>query len=157
MPDQPMIPIPRGAPLAIVAPTQTPIATPDRSLQGAPLPLDPRANAVRAQADRARTAANEFESVFLNEMLGPMFAGLHTDGLGGGGTGEEMFRPMLIDQYAKAIQHAGGIGIADQIYAELNRMQTTTAAVTAAANVRPNVAANTDDQHPEEQSDGAHR
>ncbi len=48
-----------------------------------------------------------------------MFEGLSTDGLGGGGVGEEMFRPMLIDQYAQAIQHAGGIGIADQIVREL--------------------------------------
>jgi Rod binding domain-containing protein len=39
-----------------------------------------------------------------------------------------MFRPMLIDQYAQAIQHAGGIGIADQIVRELNRMQTVNAA-----------------------------
>lgn len=118
------IPIaPRGAPLPLQ--TQTPVATPDRTLQGAPLPLDPQtASARTTQADRARHAANEFEAVFLNEMLAPMFEGLSTDGLGGGGAGEEMFRPMLIDQYAQAIQHAGGIGIADQIMRELTRMQT---------------------------------
>jgi len=113
----------RGAPLPLIA--QTPTTVPDRSLQGAPLPLDPRAAAAHTtQTDRARHAANEFEAVFLNEMLAPMFEGLSTDGLGGGGTGEEMFRPMLIDQYAQAIQHAGGIGIAEQIVRELNRMQT---------------------------------
>ena len=121
------IPIaPRGAPLPLQ--TQAAIPTQDRSLQGAPLPLDPRAaTAQTSQADRARHAANEFEAVFLNEMLAPMFEGLSTDGLGGGGTGEEMFRPMLIDQYAQAIQHAGGIGIADQIVRELTRMQTVNA------------------------------
>lgn len=121
------IPIaPRGAPLPLQ--TQTPIPTPDRTLQGAPLPLDPRAAAAHTtQTDRARHAANEFEAVFLNQMLAPMFEGLSTDGLGGGGTGEEMFRPMLIDQYAQAIQHAGGIGIADQIVRELTRMQTVSA------------------------------
>ena len=116
--------IARGAPLPLQTQTPTPVA--DRALQGAPLPLvTGAANAAHnAQADRARHAANEFEAVFLNEMLAPMFEGLSTDGLGGGGAGEEMFRPMLIDQYAQAIQHAGGIGIADQIVRELTRMQT---------------------------------
>ncbi|MBS0384380.1 MAG: rod-binding protein [Proteobacteria bacterium] len=125
MADAPLAVPARGAPLPLQ--TQAPIATPDRGLQGAPLPLDPRASAHNTQAERARQAANEFESVFLNEMLSPMFEGLSTDGLGGGGVGEEMFRPMLIDQYAKAISHAGGIGLADEIVRELTRMQSTAA------------------------------
>lgn len=128
--------IARGAPLPLQTQSPTPVV--DRTLQGAPLPLV-AGPGHSAQADRARHAANEFEAVFLNEMLAPMFEGLSTDGLGGGGAGEEMFRPMLIDQYAQAIQHAGGIGIADQIVRELTRMQTF--------NATPN---------PEERDDGAH-
>jgi flagellar protein FlgJ len=117
------IPIaPRGAPLPLQ--TQTPTALPNRSLEGAPLPLAPNAPPLDTQASQARHAAEEFESVFLNEMLSPMFEGLSTDGLGGGGVGEEMFRPMLIDRYAQAITHTGGIGIADSIMRELTRMQT---------------------------------
>ena len=111
----------RGAPLPLQA--QTPTTAPDRSPQGAPIPLDPRAVHANAQTARMRHTAEEFESVFLNEMLSPMFEGLSTDGLGGGGVGEEMFRPMLIDRYAQAVTHAGGIGIADQIMRELTRMQ----------------------------------
>lgn len=80
--------------------------------------------------DAARRVAHEFESVFLAEMMGPMFEGLSTDGLGGGGVGEQMFRPMLIDQYAQAITHSGGIGIADSITRELLRLQESQAAVT---------------------------
>ena len=133
------IAIVRGAPLPLIAQSATPVANP--TPQGAPIPLVAAgAGAHNGQADRARHAANEFEAVFLNEMLAPMFEGLSTDGLGGGGEGEEMFRPMLIDQYAKAIQHAGGIGIADQIVAELNRMQTVNAP-----------------SHPQEADDGAGR
>src|SRR5689334_21366909 len=120
------IPILRGAPLPVQ--TQTPTAVPDRSLQGAPLPLDPHATHPVAQQQRMRRTAEEFESVFLNEMLSPMFEGLSIDGLGGGGVGEEMFRPMLIDRYAQAVTHAGGIGIADQIMRELTRMQANQAA-----------------------------
>ena len=135
------LPIARGAPLPLQ--TQAPAPVADRTLAGAPLPLVAGAGAHTAegtQASRARHAANEFEAVFLNEMLAPMFEGLSTDGLGGGGAGEEMFRPMLIDQYAQAIQHAGGIGIADQIVRELTRMQTFDA--------NPN---------PEERDDGSSR
>lgn len=90
-------------------------------LPGAPLPtLSPAA----AGTDEMRRVAEEFESVFLSEMLAPMFKGLETDGLGGGGDGEQMFRPMLVQQYAEAISRAGGIGIAESIMAELSRMQT---------------------------------
>lgn len=120
------ITIQRGAPLPLQAPTAT--AVPDRSLQGAPLPLDPHAAHPDAQQARMRHTAEEFESVFLNEMLAPMFEGLSTDGLGGGGVGEEMFRPMLIDRYAQSLTHAGGVGIADQLMREFTRMQANQAA-----------------------------
>ncbi len=74
-------------------------------------------------ADDLRRIAEEFESVFIAQMLAPMFQGIETDGLGGGGIGEEMFRPMLIEQYANAIAQAGGIGLADHVVGELMRMQ----------------------------------
>lgn len=70
-----------------------------------------------------RRAAEEFESVFLSEMLGPMFEGIDTEGLGGGGMGEQIFRPMLIERYAEAIGRAGGVGIADSVVREFMRMQ----------------------------------
>ena len=70
-----------------------------------------------------RRAAEEFEAVFLAQMMAPMFEGLDTDGLGGGGMGEEIFRPMLIERYAEALSQAGGVGIADSIVRELMRLQ----------------------------------
>jgi len=97
-------------------------------LPGAPLPTA-RA-APDATQDEIRRVAQEFESVFLAEMLSPMFEALDTNGLGGGGMGEEMFRPMLVQRYAESIAKAGGVGVADYIIAELNRMQTIEAAPT---------------------------
>jgi flagellar protein FlgJ len=104
------------------------------ALPGAPLPLNTQ-QPISTTAQRAprvdnvdpqtRRAAEEFESMFLSQMLAPMFQGLDTDGLGGGGMGEEIFRPMLVEQYAKAISNSGGIGLADSIIAELNRLQAT--------------------------------
>lgn len=91
---------------------------------GAPLPMQTAVSTDRAQAE-LRRAAEEFESVFLSEMLAPMFEGLDTDGLGGGGMGEQIFRPMLVERYAEAISRSGGVGIADSIVRELIRLQET--------------------------------
>ncbi|MEZ5995125.1 MAG: rod-binding protein [Hyphomonadaceae bacterium] len=76
----------------------------------------------RAQ-NEMRRAAEEFEAVFLSKCWRSMFEGLDTDGLGGGGMGEEIFRPMLVERYAEALSHSGGVGIADSIVRELMRMQ----------------------------------
>ena len=100
---------------------------PQQPLPGAPLSTTRGATA-DAQSEAMKRTAKDFEAVFLNQMLAPMFEGLDTNGLGGGGVGEEMFRPMLIDTYAKAIAQRGGVGIADHIVAEFNRMQAQAAA-----------------------------
>lgn len=71
----------------------------------------------------AREAAEDFESMILSSMLQPMFQGLRTDGPFGGGQGEEMFRSMMIDEFAKSISAQGGIGIADTVIAQLRQMQ----------------------------------
>jgi len=68
-------------------------------------------------------AAESFEAVFLNQMLQPMFDGLETDGPFGGGHTEKIFRSMFVDEVAKEIAKAGGIGIADQVQRELLALQ----------------------------------
>jgi Rod binding domain-containing protein len=73
--------------------------------------------------DKLRTVAREFESMVLTQMLAPMFEALDADGFGGGGSGERMFRPMLVERYADAMTGAGGIGVADAVLAELMRLQ----------------------------------
>jgi peptidoglycan hydrolase FlgJ len=74
----------------------------------------------RAQAEQV---AQQFERMFIAEMLGPMFQGLETDGPFGGGNAEATFRPMLIDQYADAIARGGGVGIAESVLKEILKMQ----------------------------------
>lgn len=73
----------------------------------------------------AKKAAQDFEAVFLSEMLGNMFAGIKTDGPFGGGHGESVMRSLLTDEYAKSIAARGGVGIADNVYRELIRIQET--------------------------------
>ena len=80
----------------------------------------PMAGADMAKMDKA---ANEFESVFLAQMLGAMFSGIKSDGVTGGGQGEDMFRSLLMDRYAEGIQAQGGIGIAAAVKAQMLKMQ----------------------------------
>lgn len=80
---------------------------------------------VGENADRRqiRGIAEKFESQFVGQMLGFMFAGIETDGPFGGGFGEEMFRSMMVDEYGKIMTRRGGIGIADAVERELLKMQ----------------------------------
>jgi flagellar protein FlgJ len=68
-------------------------------------------------------AAKEFESVFISQFVGSMFEGIKTDGMFGGGQGEEMFRSMMVDQYGKKIAEQGGFGLADSITRSLLQHQ----------------------------------
>jgi len=76
-----------------------------------------------ARRAAAKKAAEDFESVFVSQMMEPMFQGLKTDGMFGGGSGEQVFRSLMIQEVGKEISAGGGIGIADSVYGEMLRMQ----------------------------------
>lgn len=76
-----------------------------------------------ASKDKAKTTANEFESVFLSNMMKSMFTSLEGNGPMGSGGKNEAWRSMLIDQYANNIVKSGGIGISDQVYRQMIAMQ----------------------------------
>ena len=88
-----------------------------------PLASAPRPTLDQAKADKA---SKEYEKVFISQFLGSMFSGIATDGVTGGGEGEQMFRSLMIDQYAKGIEDQGGFGIAAQMKAELLKHQQAT-------------------------------
>lgn len=77
--------------------------------------------------NRLRRTAQDFEASFLAQMLKPMFETLSTDGLFGGGQAEETWRGFQVEAMAKQIARAGGVGLADQVLAEMIRMQETQA------------------------------
>jgi len=70
--------------------------------------------------------AKEFEAVFMAEMLKPMFSGIKTDPVFGGGPAEDSFKGIMLQEYGKVMAEAGGIGIADHVKAELLRIQQET-------------------------------
>ena len=76
-----------------------------------------------ADESRIRQTAQQFEATFMAQMLRPMFEGLSTEAPFGGGHAEETWRGFMIDEMGKQISRSGGIGLADQVMAEMIRMQ----------------------------------
>lgn len=74
-------------------------------------------------ASEARAAADDFEAVFLQTMLTPMFSGTQAAEPFGGGFAEETWQGFLVEEYAKTITASGGVGISDAIFAELMSVQ----------------------------------
>ena len=73
--------------------------------------------------EKIREAAVQFEAVFATQMLQPMFEEISTDGLFGGGQGENVFRSLLVQEFGEIIAERGGFGIADSVARELLKAQ----------------------------------
>lgn len=76
-----------------------------------------------SNAAQAKKLAQQFEGVFVSQMLGEMFEGISTDGPFGGGQGEAMFRSLMLDEYGKQIAAQGGLGLTPAITSELLKTQ----------------------------------
>jgi peptidoglycan hydrolase FlgJ len=73
---------------------------------------------------KARKTASEFEAMFLEQSLDQVFATVGEDGpLGGNGAGGPVYRSMLVKEYAGNIVKSGGVGIGDQVFREIMRLQ----------------------------------
>lgn len=75
--------------------------------------------------------ARRFEAQALSALLKPVF-GDAPKGLLSGGPAEDQWRPMLVEQHAKAWTERGGIGIAASVHAELLRVQAAAQSADAA-------------------------
>ena len=92
-------------------------------MTGAAAAEPPGAGASPADA-RVWKAAQDFEAMAIGQFLQPMFSTVDTSqGLFGGGPGEQTFRPMLITEMAKGIEQRGGIGLAAPVYEQMLKMQ----------------------------------
>ena len=72
---------------------------------------------------KAAAAAQDFEAMFLSQMLKPMFNTVGSDDLFGGGQAEETYRDLLVTEYGKEIAKHGGVGIAAAVQKEMLRHQ----------------------------------
>ena len=66
--------------------------------------------------------AQEFEAVFLAQILNGLTSGLEGDGPLAGAESDP-FASMLQDEYAKMISKSGGVGISDAVLKEMLKMQ----------------------------------
>ncbi|MDX2073088.1 MAG: rod-binding protein [Alphaproteobacteria bacterium] len=76
----------------------------------------------------AKKVAQDFESLFVSQMVQHIFSGdsLGKDQFGSEET-DEIYKSMMVDQYAKAIVKSGGIGIASYIERSLAQRALLTA------------------------------
>lgn len=94
------------------------------------VPVAPPAQA--ATKDAARKAAEDYESVFINELLSHMDQGDSLNGAFTGGQAESVYRSLFDDSVAKQISLRGGIGVANNLYREILKLQEAKDKVAAA-------------------------
>lgn len=71
----------------------------------------------------AKRAADEFEAIFISQMLKSMSVGIKTDGPFGGGQSEDVYRDLMNEELGKTMTGKGGIGMSDAIYREILKNQ----------------------------------
>jgi peptidoglycan hydrolase FlgJ len=96
---------------------------------GASLASIGTAQSVQAQAalnikTKAKSAAQNFEAMFLSNMFQEMFTGIDGDGPFGGSGSLKVWRSFMADEYAKSFAKAGGVGIASMVYDTMLKEQS---------------------------------
>ena len=70
-----------------------------------------------------RAAAQEFEAVFLAQVLGRINQGFGGDPAAGETADQGLFYEMFNDEVAKLISRSGGVGVADAVLKEMLKAQ----------------------------------
>ena len=74
-------------------------------------------------SDQIDKVARDFESMFIGQMLEPMFGDSEGADAFGSTESNDVYKGLLMDEYGKQITRSGGIGIADYVKKELLRLQ----------------------------------
>lgn len=82
------------------------------------LPVNPRTESP-GDKDKLKAACQDFESLFVKQMLDSMRKTVTKSGLMDGGFGEEIYQDFLYDEYAKEIAQTANLGIAKMMYKQL--------------------------------------
>ena len=81
----------------------------------APPALTPTRDTADLRKSAMKATAEEFEAVFLAEMLSHTSLAKTSDSFGGG-AGEDAFKSLMTRQWANQLAERGGIGLAETIY-----------------------------------------
>jgi len=98
-------------------------AQPDAIVANNIRPLDGRDVRISKDDKKFNQTLQDYEGVFLSQMVSHMYEGVEVDPNFGGGVGEETMRSLLIEQYGKKMAAAGGIGMAAQMKKQLLEAQ----------------------------------
>ena len=120
----------------MISPLRPPQASISLPIQSAPTSLASQAPDATAQRNALRTAAQQFEAVFLRQMIGSMRqAHLADDMFSSQAT--EQFRDMSDANLADAMSHRGVFGIAQMLLAQFDRHAAAPAAATGESGAAP--------------------
>jgi Rod binding domain-containing protein len=72
-----------------------------------------------------REATQQFESLFISQLMKSMRATVPESHLMGSGEGQQLFREMLDQELAGRVAESGGIGIGEMLYRQLSPKQTS--------------------------------
>lgn len=68
---------------------------------------------------KLKEASEEFEAIFIQQMLSSMRKNVQKAGLLDGGMAENIFEDMLYQEHAKIMAKTGSFGVADAIYNQM--------------------------------------
>ncbi|MDD3288573.1 MAG: rod-binding protein [Alphaproteobacteria bacterium] len=68
-------------------------------------------------------AAEDFQAMFMSQMLKPMFDSVEVDDSFGGGHGEEVMRGLLVQEYGKSLAAGSNSYLSDAIKSEMLKAQ----------------------------------
>ena len=91
-----------------------------KSLKKGPMLLNGGAKVSEEQIEKT---AEDFEAVFISQMLKHAFEGQKPNELMGGGSSEEIYQDMMVDEYGKLIARTGGVGLADTVKKHMLTLQ----------------------------------
>ncbi|MEQ1789110.1 MAG: rod-binding protein [Rickettsiales bacterium] len=74
-------------------------------------------------AEKADIVSKDFESLFISQMLEQMFGESSGSNAFGTSDTDEVYKGLMVQEYGKIISQSGGIGIAQNIKAELLKQQ----------------------------------
>jgi peptidoglycan hydrolase FlgJ len=83
----------------------------------------PRLAAGGSNPAAVRKSAEDFTAFFFTQSLETVYSGISADTLFGGGSGENIYRSLMIQEYGKIAASNGGMGIADAVQREMIKMQ----------------------------------
>ena len=109
--------------MSVIPTSATPMINgrPDVALIDALKKVSPQAQ------QKAKSSAQDFESVFLNSMFQQMSSDVKGEGPFGSTAGTGPWRSMLTEEYAKGISKSGGVGISGDVFRALILQQAARA------------------------------